>query len=772
VWTVNGQSYTVTGTDTVINDGCTANEVLNLTVIEVPADEVTVAEICSGEVYVWSVNGQSYTETGTYVVDNDGCTADQVLNLTVIAKPADVVTIAEICSGETYVWTVNGQSYTVTGTDTVINDGCTADQVLNLTVIPKPDVDVTDATICVEDGYLWCGEIYTIPGTYEKIAANVCDSDSILNLTVVPLGETITDVEFICEGDSLTWDANGVTYFTDTLVMFTLPAGEGCQVRLLDLSVTVKLEDVVTDTTICEGQVFVWEANNNAEYSVQSTYTVPGAGCEADLVLNLTVTPKPFEVDEVTVCIDALPYVWFGNEYDTEGTYSYTALEFCEADRELILTITTECAELGNKVWIDDNANGIQDPGEQGLPGTIVELFDISISSATPIATMMTDSIGCYLFTGLSAGDYFVKFTYPTGYSSTVSNNGMSDADDSDVDNSNGDFTTGTIPLLTGQSDLSWDAGVVTGAKIGNFVWLDNSGLMDNVQDANDTPLEGITVTLYLQDAFGSTPTIYNTTMTDENGEYCFNNVLPTVDGNMYFLEFEVLPGYNPVLSDQLGDEKDSDVLQGSGGRTDLFPVLPGQTNLSFDAGFTSGVLALVNTTFRVMYYEKDNYADLSWITTNEDNIEYYVLEKAFNTAVFNEMVNFDALGYNDAEYNVQDEDLAAGVHYYRLKVVGTDGIADYSKIVAVEVEGVVNPLSVSVFPNPVVELVNVKIDNYDNQEVQVVIFDESGRIVEIRKSTETDLISIDCTYMTPGNYFVRTTIGEEVNVTKITVIR
>jgi hypothetical protein len=33
--------------------------------------------ICSGETYKWAVNGTDYTVGGTYLVTNDGCTAQQ-----------------------------------------------------------------------------------------------------------------------------------------------------------------------------------------------------------------------------------------------------------------------------------------------------------------------------------------------------------------------------------------------------------------------------------------------------------------------------------------------------------------------------------------------------------------------------------------------------------------------------------------------------------------------------------------------------------------------
>ncbi|OOG79262.1 hypothetical protein, partial [Flavobacterium sp. A45] len=126
-----------------------------------PADIVTNQTICSGATFTW--NGTDYTtnQTGTRFPGADGCTADQVLNLTVTPKPADIVTNQTICSGATFTW--NGTDYTTnqTGTRFPGADGCTADQVLNLTVTPKPADIVTNQTICSGATFTWNGTDYT-----------------------------------------------------------------------------------------------------------------------------------------------------------------------------------------------------------------------------------------------------------------------------------------------------------------------------------------------------------------------------------------------------------------------------------------------------------------------------------------------------------------------------------------------------------------------------------------------------------------------------------
>ncbi|MGC6430550.1 MAG: M14 family zinc carboxypeptidase [Jejuia sp.] len=102
-----------------------------------PATVTTTETICSGESYTWAANGVTYSSNQNITITNDGCTADQVLNLTVTPKPATVTTTETICSGESYTWAANGVTYSTSQNITITNDGCTADQVLNLTVTPQ-----------------------------------------------------------------------------------------------------------------------------------------------------------------------------------------------------------------------------------------------------------------------------------------------------------------------------------------------------------------------------------------------------------------------------------------------------------------------------------------------------------------------------------------------------------------------------------------------------------------------------------------------------------
>lgn len=114
-----------------------------------------------------------------------------------------------------------------------------------------------------------------------------------------------------------------------------------------------------------------------------------------------------------------------------------------------------ELAALGDYVWIDMNQDGIQDAGEPGLPGVVVNLYDCQ---DVFIASMMTDENGFYLFDNLMPGDYYVEFIRPESYAFTMQDQGMDDAMDSDADPTTGKTICTT--LEPGETDLTWDAGV------------------------------------------------------------------------------------------------------------------------------------------------------------------------------------------------------------------------------------------------------------------------------------------------------------------------
>ncbi len=65
----------------------------------------------------------------------------------------------------------------------------------------------------------------------------------------------------------------------------------------------------------------------------------------------------------------------------------------------------TALGSIGDRIWLDANADGVQDAGEVGIEGVTVMLFD---GTGTMIATAVTDSNGNYLFPDLPVDSYNV----------------------------------------------------------------------------------------------------------------------------------------------------------------------------------------------------------------------------------------------------------------------------------------------------------------------------------------------------------------------------
>ncbi|MEI6289908.1 MAG: SdrD B-like domain-containing protein, partial [Chloroflexota bacterium] len=115
-------------------------------------------------------------------------------------------------------------------------------------------------------------------------------------------------------------------------------------------------------------------------------------------------------------------------------------------------------AWIGNRVWLDENANGIQDPWESGVGGICISLFDPFTSNI--LAVTSSDSDGYYAFdstTMMPGSNYFLSFNLPGAYAFTKTNVGNDDQD------SDADQKTGRINFsFTGKTDSSFDTGLVT----------------------------------------------------------------------------------------------------------------------------------------------------------------------------------------------------------------------------------------------------------------------------------------------------------------------
>jgi len=107
---------------------------------------------------------------------------------------------------------------------------------------------------------------------------------------------------------------------------------------------------------------------------------------------------------------------------------------------------------LGNRVWVDSNADGVQSPEEQGIGGMCVNLYD---ENGKFIQQTSTDSNGYYGF-NVEAGTYTIEFVKTESWDFTEPNIGYEETD-SDADQDSG--RTGAIQVETDVRDQ--DAGLL-----------------------------------------------------------------------------------------------------------------------------------------------------------------------------------------------------------------------------------------------------------------------------------------------------------------------
>jgi hypothetical protein len=105
---------------------------------------------------------------------------------------------------------------------------------------------------------------------------------------------------------------------------------------------------------------------------------------------------------------------------------------------------------LGNRVWFDTNADGLQDPGEGGIAGLCVNLYN---KRSQLVAQTTTDSNGFYGFNVVPA-DYTLEFMRPDDLEFVAIHAGES------IRDSDAEPITGRADVSASRDDLSIDAGM------------------------------------------------------------------------------------------------------------------------------------------------------------------------------------------------------------------------------------------------------------------------------------------------------------------------
>jgi len=120
------------------------------------------------------------------------------------------------------------------------------------------------------------------------------------------------------------------------------------------------------------------------------------------------------------------------------------------------------------------------------------------------------------------------------------------------------------------------------------------------------------------------------------------------------------------------------------------------------------------------------NVATLQWITENETNSKWFVIERSGNAG------GFDSIGVilgvndgNETSYSFTDEYMLKGTNSYRLREVDMNGVIRYS--IVVTLSSMQMSSSMAVYPKPAVATINFSVPSDVPQSVLVQVYSMTG---------------------------------------------
>ncbi len=440
------------------------------------------------------------TWSPTYDVDGTGTASEATLML------HSRVCRTDIDFGYRATATVTGLAGTVwhdTGVDGILDPG--EDGIPNVTVSisgPTSASMQTDA-----DGkYSFLGipaGTYTVTVTHAEVptAYNTPTGDydglgtQNTASVAVPAGTTVQPVNFgyvgVCNLGNRVWDDLDFDGIQDTAEF-----GTGTEPGIS--GVTVQLYSATTLTFIASTPT-----DSNGNYQFQNL--LPGAYYVKFIAPSVNHVFSP-SLEGSNRAVDSDPDTVTGESGVvtlTEGTTNLTV--------DCGFYDISKGQSVGDLVWIDANANGVQDAGEAGVAGVTVELYRQSTGAL--LQTTVTNSDGNYLFTGVGVGRHYVKFYLPNGFAFTQALQGGDTTKDSNANASTG--ITAEFQVNGGNDVFTIDCGLLS-PMIEGCVWYDQN--RDGVFQYTESGLGGVTVQLY------SGATLLKTTTTS-GGAFTFTGV-------------------------------------------------------------------------------------------------------------------------------------------------------------------------------------------------------------------------------------------------------
>ncbi|MCQ2312449.1 MAG: hypothetical protein MJZ84_03255 [Paludibacteraceae bacterium] len=337
--TYKDRTYTKQGRDTIVyqsQEGC--DSLVILTINEYPTfvyyDTVYIAK---GQTIEW--HGLDISEAKTYedaYRTVDGC--DSIYYLVAYEKPSyQFYQDTTICFGEVFEWHNQKVSQKEIGTyeyTAAYSSIWGTDSIYHLTVTIQPEYwTIKQLSICDGMNVSFNGKTYTQSGRDTLYYTSVLGCDSVVEVIInaqTPL--YFKDTIQLEEGTSLDWRGKTITdggTYTDEY---------GCDSVFMLYVQMVHVDHFYQTVSICEGDVYTWEGK---DYTLPGDYTASYknmAGNDSIMHLHLTVNPKPWVIEYLTLC-QGSTLEYNGKTYTHAGrdTITFTSSLGCDSIVEVIV---------------------------------------------------------------------------------------------------------------------------------------------------------------------------------------------------------------------------------------------------------------------------------------------------------------------------------------------------------------------------------------------------------------------------------------------------
>jgi hypothetical protein len=144
----------------------------------------------------------------------------------------------------------------------------------------------------------------------------------------------------------------------------------------------------------------------------------------------------------------------------------------------------------------------------------------------------------------------------------------------------------------------------------------------------------------------------------------------------------------------------------------------------------------------------------LNWSTAEELNSNYFTVQRSADGSTWEDLQQVAAAGNSNgaAAYTSYDRSPLPGVSYYRLMMTDKDGGMTFSNVVLVSFND--NVSTISVYPNPAVNYINISFSTPGNYTLSLV--NEIGQVLATNASVNTGNLVWNVSNRAPGVYFIQ----------------